>query len=741
MPRFGHNRAARIFPVLLGICLAIGAPPRSDLSAAQPEAISVDSDGGRVSLTSPYLHLEFDLEHPQFDVIKVDPFGNRRFGDHVGSITAEASSFGEQLRSASDDLDGALASWSWGPRSVRLTLEGIDSGQLTTSTWIVTVPFDAPTIEIERTTTFTGSLPVDGIGLAVTSPSGRPEVEPSSLAPVLNGTTYRLELWPALLEQAGGTLGLLAVDNPELTYSARTEQPDRVVARQEAGATTLTFVRRFLPARRSGQLDESVVFRFGWNNHFLKPLSDFDPETESRLLAAGYFGNAVVSPTLGAVLTASMRDYRGSIWSRDTDYALQGYSYVLNDMSVFGNTLQKLLDRVDDFGIAPEFLLLDGHYGNRESWDSMPNVIQSVHSYVSKTGDIGFYRRNEASVKKAADWIRSLDTDDDGLPDVDVFPYGYTDTVENGPMHTYAVAKFYAAFLGLADLEEAAGKPADRWRQYAAIMQASFNQPLDSGGYWNPETGYPIAWKRADGQVYEAFETFGVFEAIRVGLLGDPAHLQSVAAWLAANRTAFVNSNAYPERLMIGGYDLAVKKDEVPPDKLWIMDCNAPWIIGLSVPARVRLGQVEDAREMLALYAASADRSTPHAEFGAGPLARYGPGETYDGGRLWDNWAWFSAVYGTHFGLRMRPWALEIAPAPLDPALGRHLSEVTYQGARVELDLLDAGYRVTLDASRQLELRPPLGYSLVDLNDDGNFQPTRKLRAAPGTPYVVRALR
>ena len=110
MPRFGHNRAVRIFPVLLGICLAIGAPPRSDLSAAQPQAISVDSDGGRVSLTSPYLHLEFDLEHPQFDVIKVDPFKNKQFKDHVNSITTKTSSFKEQLHSTNDDLNKTLAS-------------------------------------------------------------------------------------------------------------------------------------------------------------------------------------------------------------------------------------------------------------------------------------------------------------------------------------------------------------------------------------------------------------------------------------------------------------------------------------------------------------------------------------------------------------------------------------------------------------------------------------------------------
>jgi hypothetical protein len=153
----------------------------------------------------------------------------------------------------------------------------------------------------------------------------------------------------------------------------------------------------------------------------------------------------------------------------------------------------------------------------------------------------------------------------------------------------------------------------------------------------------------------------------------------------------------------------------------------------------VRLGLAAEAREMFGFYASSADRSTPHAEFGAGPLARYGPGETFDGGRLWDNWAWFSVVYGTHFGLRMTPWALEVAPAPLDSLSGRYLSDVIYQGARLEMQLLDDGYRVKLTAPRQLVLRPPLGYGAVDVNGDGNFQPVRELMAAPGVPYLIRA--
>jgi hypothetical protein len=636
-------------------------------------------------------------------------------------------------------VDGARASWQSGADGLKVRFEGIDAGTLATSTWTLTVPSNRPTLRLDRLVTLRGNVPVENVALAIISPTVLEGTDPATLARLVNGGAYRAEVGPLALDQAGSMLGLLAVDHPEYSFSARSEHPDRLAVRQEAGYTSLAFVRRILQPRQSGQIQDTIVLHFGWQNDFLAARSDFAPEVESRLLGSGYFGNAVISPNLGPVLSASMRDYRGSVWSRDTDYAIQGYGYVLNDLSIFRNTIQKFVERVDRNGVAPEYMLLDGQYGNRQSWDSMANVVQAAYTYVAKTGDLDFYRSNQEAIKRALGWIRALDTDGDGLPDRDIFPFGYTDTVENGPMHTYAIAKFYAAFLSAAELEEATGHDGRGWRNYARSMRASFARTLEEGGYWNPETGYPIAWKRADGRVYTNFETFGVFEAIRVGLLNDPSQLEAIGRWLDDNRGAFLNSNAYPERLMIGGYDLQVKKPEVPVEKLWIMDCNAPWITGVSVPARVRLGRLDDAREMLNVYASSSNRSTPHAEFGAGPLGAYGPGETLDGGRLWDNWSWFSAVYGTHFGLNMTPRLLEIAPAPLDPYAGRNLYDVTYQGARLQMTLFDGGYRFTLDEPRRVLLRPPVSYRTLEVNDDGHIQASRELVAEPGVQYVIQA--
>jgi hypothetical protein len=590
-------------------------------------------------------------------------------------------------------------------------------------------------MRIDRTTTPRANARLESIGLAVSQASVPEGTDPASLAYLVGGGAYRSEVGPALLEQPGGMLGLLAVDNSELSYTARTDQPDRVVARNENGMTTLSFVRR----ATGSVLTESVLFKFGWDNDAMVSRSDVSPAIEERLLGAGYYGNAVISPVLGPVLTASMRDYRGSVWSRDNDYAMQGYSYVLSDMAIFKNTLQKFLDRVDRFGVAPEYILLDGRYGNRQSWDSMANVVQMTYTYVAKTGDLDFYRRNEPAVKLALSWIRNLDTNGDGLPDKDIFPFGYNDTVENGPLHTYAIAKFYAAYQAMGELEDAAGRDGRSFRRYAQDMQTNFARAVSEGGYWNPDTGYPIAWKRASGKIYPNFETFGVFEAIRSGLLVNPDQLRSIAAFLDAHRSAFINLNDYPERLIIGGYEPEVRKPEVPTEKMWLLDANAPWVVGISVPARVKLDRLQDAVDMFGQYSQSAFRRTPHAEFGAGALGRYGAGETTDGGRLWDNWSWFSVVYGTHFGLTMRPQGLDVAPAPLGPSLGQKLSNVTYQGATLQMELLADGYQLSLDGAKRVTFFPPYGYSRVEVNGDGNVQPSISLRTTPGAVYVIRA--
>ena len=741
MPRLHPAVVARGALSLLLLALGTGALSQRGAALAQAEVPATQASERRAVVETPYLRLAVDAARPSLELLGYAPAGDRQYGGSLGTLYDEALLDATHLRSDRHDHDGAQLSRIDGPANTVVRLEGINVGPAANSGWTITISHAEPRVQIVRQTIATPDAKLRGTGLAVTGPAVPEGTDPASLAHLVDGLTYRAEVGPPSLERPGRSFGVLAVNNPELSFSVTTDRPDQVTARQRDGELTIGFLQRAAPGKPSELLTENVTLRFGWDNDYLTARSDADPELEARLLAAGYYGNAVLSPLLGPVLSASMRDYRGSVWSRDFDYAVQGYAYVLEDLRAFTNTLVQFLERIDRHGVAPEYVLLNGEHGNRESWDSMANVIQASYTIVARTGDPGLYRDHRDALWRSLDWIRKLDTDDDGLPDRDIFPFGYTDTVENSPLHTYAIAKFYAAFLAMAELEELTGKDGRDLRGYAQKMKEAFQRPVAEGGYWDAEAGHPIAWKRASGQIYREFETFGVYEAIRVGLLDRPEQLESVGQFLDANHGAFLNGNGYPERLIIGGYDLAVRKPEVPLDKIWIMDCNAPWITGLSVPARVRLGRIEDAREMLRVYAESADRPTPHAEFGAGPPARYGPGETQDGGRLWDNWSWFSALYGSHFGLTMTPRALEIQPSPLAPDLARRATGIPYQGARVRLELRDDGYLVGADKPVEVVLRPPVGFRAVDVNADGRAEPARSLRLQPGADYVIRAYR
>jgi hypothetical protein len=371
----------------------------------------------------------------------------------------------------------------------------------------------------------------------------------------------------------------------------------------------------------------------------------------------------------------------------------------------------------------------------------MPDVIHGAYAYVGKTRDVGFVNTHLEALIRARAWIRRLDADDDGLPDRDIYPYGYYDSVENGVMHTYAIASFYLAHLELAELVELVGRDGAPYREYAERMRVAYNRPLAEGGYWQPDRGYPIAWKKADGRIVHDFETFGVLAAVRWGLITDDGRLREIAAFMRSRREEFTNQNAFPLRLMIGGYDWSVARVGVGQEQGWMLDANAPWVVGHDVAVRARLGAFDDAAHMLESYeavAAAKEHYPPMAEFGAAAGARHGPGASRDGGRLWDNSAWFDAVYGTHYGVRMTPRALMLQPSPLR-ALPDDAAELTYQGMRFRISPRPDGYTVTVleGATRDIVLLPCGGYARVTVND-GAWLAAAKVTARPGEQYVVQ---
>ncbi|MFL5805355.1 MAG: hypothetical protein ACJ8CR_26890, partial [Roseiflexaceae bacterium] len=307
-----------------------------------------------------------------------------------------------------------------------------------------------------------------------------------------------------------------------------------------------------------------------------------------NLLKTGYEANLVKFGDR-RYLIASNTDPRVGVWARDLDYATSGYSYVLNDMTVLRDSIELLLAGVKPDGVAPE-----GRFSNQkgkeyvydDTWDSMPNLIHAAYAYVAKTSDRAFYQQHRETLQQIGDWIVRLDSDGDGLPDRDIFPYGYYNSTRNSVQHTYALAKFYAAFNELAALERYAENDGSVWEQRAARLRAGFHRPFEQGGYWLEGQAWPVAWRGADGRPVTVLETFGVFEALRSGLIAptDGQHYGELIAALHTHLPQLIDG-PMPMRLALGGYEPDMRRDVVPPSEQWKLDASAPWIVGLAAPA------------------------------------------------------------------------------------------------------------------------------------------------------------
>jgi len=466
----------------------------------------------------------------------------------------------------------------------------------------------------------------------------------------------------------------------------------------------------------------------------------YDPAMDALLLANGYTANIVDVHGIRA-LRASQRSYANSVWSRDLDYAISGYSYALGDMAIFRASIDLFLAGTRDDGVVPETITLDPlRAENRQSWDSMTNLIHAVYVYVAKTGDRAFYQARRVRLERVGRWIAGLDSDGDGLPDRDSFPYGYYDSITSGVRHTYALAKCYAAFRELAELERYDERDGSAWDRLAARLRASFQRPVADGGYWRDGQAWPIAWHRADGSVEPLLETFGVFEALRSGLI-DPADGSRYRALLAALHAHLPELMAGPTplRLALGGYPPELLRQQKPPVPLWMLDASAPWIVGPAAVAYAAGGYRADSAALLAAYSAMAYASDPPVlEFAAGSGARYGAGTSADSGRAWDSAAWFIAVYGGHYGLTMTPAALIVQPHPFKDLPDDGVHDLTYQGARVQfaLDTPHMRYRIQADRPISVRLRP-LGTATLLRVDGGMWQKELSLELQPGREYSV----
>ncbi len=650
----------------------------------------------------------------------------------------------EELLTADGSFGATTAPAGAAPRAsvlaergeVRLVVAGIELGDAGVARWEIVLR--GRVVEVRRAVTLRRAARNPEVALVMESPGAA-----GGRLLLLDGAAHRAR--DGLSERRerlrGATVGALDLAPEGFLFTARSHEATSATVAARAGGARLALGRAIAGGAGSGA-ESTTTLLFGPATHLQGPRSDFAPALDARLLATGYYGNVFASACCGPLLRASMTSYDDAAWVRDLAYATQGYRHVLDDLEPLRNTIQAFLDRTDAAGTVPELLTGGGDGIRRGAWDSQPDLIHAVYAYVASSGDVAFARRNRATLARIAGWLRAGDTDGDGIPDRTDVPYGYYDTVANGVRHTYAIASFYAAYRELAELEELAGDGtgATAYRADAERLRAAFDRPVEAGGFWLAGQPYPVAWFTAEGRVVNGFETFGVLAAIHGGLIPPGPRLDALAAFLRDHRDAFVDGAPFGERLMLGGYEPEFLRDVVPAELGWMLDASAPWIAGLDVPVRARLGQREDAAFMLERYlAAYAAAPWPLPEYAAGSGARYGAGQTPDAGRSWDNAAWFTIVYEGHYGLTPTPAALRVAPAPLRALPDDTLAGYRYGKARLTLTLGDGAYAIRADAPCPLVLLPMGADAAVSL-DGAPPAPAVAIQAQPGRTYTVRSL-
>lgn len=618
---------------------------------------------------------------------------------------------------------------------VRVLIDGIRLGDVGTANW--TVSTQGSTVKVSRAVTIGRAAQGAQAALVLALP---PPPGASPRLVVLDGAAYLAQdgVVQQRAQTSKATIGAVDLDPNGLILSARSGEAATPAVAVSAGITRLAL--GLAPARGAVGAQGTTTLQFGAPTDLQGPRSSFSPGMDARLLATGYYGNVVTTGCCGALLRASMVSYSTTVWVRDLAYAVRGYGYVLEDLGPLRDSVQAFLDRTDDLGTVPEFITLEGVGVRRGAWDSQPDLIHAAYAYVAQSGDRAFAEQNRPAIRRVATWLRASDTDGDGLPDRGDAPHGYFDSVDNGVRHTYAVASFYRAYLELAELEEFGGRDGAVYRDAAARLQAGFNRPVAAGGFWPPDRPYPVAWFAADGAVVAGFETFGVLAALASGLIPPGQRRDALLGYLHDRREEFFDGAPFGERLMLGGYDAHLRRAVDPAVEPWLLDASAPWIAALDVPVRARAGQLEDANRSLDQYLAAYNaRPIPLPEFAAGMGARYGGGQTPDGGRSWDNAAWFTIVYGGHYGLDPTPGSLRIRPTPLRAIPGDAITGYRYAKAHVTLTLDEGGYSVRVDQPCALTLLPPSNAAMLSL-DGGSAVPQTVIRAEPGHTYTVRVI-
>ena len=164
--------------------------------------------------------------------------------------------------------------------------------------------------------------------------------------------------------------------------------------------------------------------------------------------------------------------------------------------------------------------------------DTQSSYVTDVADLFDQTGNQEWVRGQKQACEAALDYLLRRDSTGNGLVKMenstfkqhrssdwlDIVWASYENALVNAQLYG-ALKKWIKVESLLADYGQA-----NRYYRVAEKLKASFNKPISEGGFWDPDKGWYVYWREADGSVHGNNLTVPVnLTALAEGLCDDPA--------------------------------------------------------------------------------------------------------------------------------------------------------------------------------------------------------------------------
>ncbi len=266
-------------------------------------------------------------------------------------------------------------------------------------------------------------------------------------------------------------------------------------------------------------------------------LAAFDYDTAyDRGKFAGLNGESIrsVMNTIARVGVIDDKIMGSNNWHVDAGYAVLHEHWIaqmglgINDSNYLSN-YKKTLDNYRDNAISADgrvksrwaYNKADAEPGTYDEkgfyeaqWgrllDANTGQVTNVAELFQINGDLEWVRTHKASCEKVLEFLLRRDSDNDGLVEALTESYkekkgsDWIDVIWASWENAFINAELYQALLEWAEVEQLLGdKPrADNYIALAAKLKKRFNQPVNEGGFWDPEKEWYVYWRDKDDRIH-----------------------------------------------------------------------------------------------------------------------------------------------------------------------------------------------------------------------------------------------